>query len=174
MQQPSPRQKNNSSKFLPLLIILGIVGVGALIAAGYAVYDHFMKPKTTVVTTDEYDLGDDDEESSFESSAGRETPGRGDVATGTEDFQYVDMGVDCSQYVCHNRLSDSDLLGLSSNQLRLLRNSIYARHGREFVSEDLQRYFSQFDWYNPYRSEVSVNDLSEIERSNITLIKANE
>ena len=35
------------------------------------------------------------------------------------------------------------------DQLRLLRNTIYAQYGYAFKSKDLQDYFSQFNWYIP-------------------------
>ncbi len=34
-------------------------------------------------------------------------------------------------------------------ELRLLRNGIYARHGRIFESRDLREHFSKFGWYRP-------------------------
>lgn len=37
----------------------------------------------------------------------------------------------------------------SKEDLRLLRNTIYAQHGYDFDSADLKRYFSQFAWYMP-------------------------
>ncbi|MCX2679284.1 YARHG domain-containing protein [Galbibacter sp. EGI 63066] len=37
----------------------------------------------------------------------------------------------------------------SKSQLRLLRNTIYARYGYDFDSPDLKEYFSQFAWYMP-------------------------
>jgi hypothetical protein len=37
----------------------------------------------------------------------------------------------------------------SKEQLRLLRNTIYAQYGLDFKSPDLKEYFSQFAWYLP-------------------------
>ena len=44
-------------------------------------------------------------------------------------------------------LTEKDLEGLSSEQLRLARNEIFARHGRIFGSSDLQEYFESKSWY---------------------------
>lgn len=41
------------------------------------------------------------------------------------------------------------LRDLSVEQLRIMRNFLYARHGLPFNSKDLTRYFSQFIWYDP-------------------------
>ena len=44
-------------------------------------------------------------------------------------------------------ISEQMLQGLSLHELRLLRNEIYARHGRMFRAEWLQQYFYQQPWY---------------------------
>jgi hypothetical protein len=53
-------------------------------------------------------------------------------------------------------------------ELRLLRNEIYARHGRKFNSSDLNRYFSQYKWYKPsdlYNDScLSKNEIAFIEK----------
>ena len=46
-------------------------------------------------------------------------------------------------------LTDSDLLYLTREELRLARNEIYARHGRRFRDEGLQAYFDAQVWYTP-------------------------
>lgn len=86
----------------------------------------------------------------------------------------VAMTDDYSWIICEIPLQDSDLIGLSKPQLRILRNTIYARHGRKFKSPDLQRYFSQFSWYYPTVNEVYEHQLSSTEKHNIRLIQAYE
>lgn len=73
-------------------------------------------------------------------------------------------------------LSESDIAGLSSSQLRLARNEIYARHGRRFNSSDLQSYFDAQSWYSGTVSADSFNEdiLSSVEKSNIDFIAAHE
>ena len=48
-----------------------------------------------------------------------------------------------------SKLTDSDLTNLSKGVLRLMRNAIYARHGRIINSYDLQYYFDNSPWYKP-------------------------
>lgn len=55
-------------------------------------------------------------------------------------------------------LTKSDLMGLSAEECRLARNEIYARHGRMFEDESLQKYFENFDWYYP---TIQPNDFDE-------------
>jgi hypothetical protein len=64
-------------------------------------------------------------------------------------------------------ISERMLTGLSLHELRLLRNEIYARHGRMFRAEWLQQYFFFQPWYNPDENfkdeELSGNDKSNVE-----------
>ena len=48
-------------------------------------------------------------------------------------------------------------------ELRILRNTVFARHGRRFVSPDLQEHFGRFAWYNPGVDDVD-NRLSQYDR----------
>jgi len=54
----------------------------------------------------------------------------------------------------NNVFSWNELGRLSQSDLRILRNTIFARYGRTFTSEDLTRHFRQFAWYNPTHSNV--------------------
>ncbi|HEX8177431.1 MAG TPA: YARHG domain-containing protein [Pyrinomonadaceae bacterium] len=70
-------------------------------------------------------------------------------------------------------LDESDLTALSGEELRRLRNTVYARHGRTFDSPDLQRYFDARPWYKP-RSDYSEDSLTAADLANIKLIQAVE
>lgn len=74
---------------------------------------------------------------------------------------------------CECLLRDEELIGYSKEELRIMRNWIFARHGYAFKSRDLQIYFSQFDWYQPQYTDVSYM-LTDIEKKNIELIKRYE
>jgi hypothetical protein len=65
------------------------------------------------------------------------------------------------------------LSNLSRRDLRILRNTIYARHGRTFKSKLLQAYFDTMEWYKPDPS-FNDNKLSKIDTTNIRLIKSVE
>lgn len=64
-----------------------------------------------------------------------------------------------------------DVLSLSPEVQRLARNEIFARHGRQFASPDLQAFFGARNWYQPMPGEPR---LSEIEAANVRLIHAIE
>jgi serine/threonine-protein kinase len=70
-------------------------------------------------------------------------------------------------------LSGADLSGLTPAQLRLLRNTVYARYGRVFQGSDLQQYFQSRPWYRP-RTDYTDRLLTTNDRANADLIKAFE
>lgn len=49
-------------------------------------------------------------------------------------------------------LLKNHFMSMSSKQLRIARNTIFARHGMIFKSPDLQEYFSHESWYKPNRA----------------------
>lgn len=73
-------------------------------------------------------------------------------------------------------LTEADLSGLSAQQLLLARNEIYARHGRKFKDAQIQEYFDSKSWYNGTVEAENFDPavLSDIERTNISFIKAHE
>ncbi len=52
---------------------------------------------------------------------------------------------------------------------RVLRNEIYARHGRIFTSPDMIRIFDGVPWYKP-KPEFNESDLNDIEKENVNFI----
>jgi len=73
-------------------------------------------------------------------------------------------------------LTEADIAGLSSEDLRFARNEIYARHGRRFNSPELQAYFNSCSWYEGTIDAASFTDamLNEIELANVRFLKAAE
>ena len=57
-----------------------------------------------------------------------------------------------SDYILPNSgsafVTSSQLKALTTEELRIARNEIYARHGRKFNDQVLQSYFDQKSWYH--------------------------
>jgi len=70
-------------------------------------------------------------------------------------------------------ISDAMLTGLSLHELRLLRNEIYARHGRIFKTMWIQQYFGSQSWYDP-KEEFKDEEISGSDKTNIETIVAYE
>ncbi|HEY0077199.1 MAG TPA: YARHG domain-containing protein [Pyrinomonadaceae bacterium] len=66
-------------------------------------------------------------------------------------------------------LKEQMLDGLGLYELRLLRNEVYARRGRQFRTEWLAQYFYSQPWYEPM-DEFKEPELSPVEQQNIETI----
>ena len=65
------------------------------------------------------------------------------------------------------------LRDFSKRDLRILRNTVYARRGRAFKSQLLAEYFSRMEWYQP-DSTYTDSRLSDIDQRNIKIIRSVE
>ena len=70
-------------------------------------------------------------------------------------------------------LSPSDLSGMTAAQLRLLRNTVAARHGLVFQAADLRRHFQSRPWYKP-SADFDETQLTTNDHANAELLKAFE
>jgi len=146
-----PANKNNTLvAIIAILFVTILVCVGIL---GYILYtmnadDDKNIPSMQVEEQEEIEeyIGDDREEDN-------------DSERYSEDEQEYLFPSD-SEYI-----TEYDLRYKTKEEVALIRNEIYARHGYIFKSETYQSYFESKDWYkpNPYFNESSFN---EIEKSN--------
>ncbi|HLM03189.1 MAG TPA: YARHG domain-containing protein [Pyrinomonadaceae bacterium] len=70
-------------------------------------------------------------------------------------------------------LTEETLSGLFTEDLRILRNEIYARRGRVFKDRELQKYFESTEWYKP-NPDFKDDMLGEIEYKNLAAIRSAE
>jgi hypothetical protein len=70
-------------------------------------------------------------------------------------------------------LTAKDALAIPEDQVRVVRNEIFARYGRGFTSEDLQAHFGKESWYCV---DPGFDDsrLSKTDRANVALLKSFE
>lgn len=70
-------------------------------------------------------------------------------------------------------ITERMLHGLSLHELRLLRNEIYARHGRIFKTLWIQQYFGSQPWYDP-KEDFKDEELTGPDKTNVETIVAYE
>ncbi|KYC42843.1 hypothetical protein WA1_12015 [Scytonema hofmannii PCC 7110] len=75
-------------------------------------------------------------------------------------------------WLSQREVTDADLDGKDGFDLDIMRNAIFARHGRRFKTADLQKYFDGQPWYRPkYGPDQFPNELlSDLERWNAEYI----
>jgi hypothetical protein len=107
------------------------------------------------------------------SCVGQKNPLEGDVEPEIplteEDNIISEAKIDYISYL-NNLLEVDQVINLTKDELYILRNTIFAKYGYRFVSENLRNYFSQFSWYNGIKNNVE-NELTEIDWKNIRLIQ---
>jgi hypothetical protein len=70
-------------------------------------------------------------------------------------------------------LKQEDILNMTADEMKTMRNEIYARHGYIFQNKEMMAHFSKMPWYKPTHSDVREM-LSATEKKNIELIKEME
>lgn len=75
-------------------------------------------------------------------------------------------------FLMNRAVTENDLAGKTYRDLDIMRNTIYARHGRRFNRIDLQEYFNQQPWYKPiYMPEkFPIGLLTGIQKANVEYI----
>lgn len=102
------------------------------------------------------------------------------VSNKTAQNQIPEMGSAAEEYILpgsDSRYIDvNEINHMSKEELRLARNEIFARHGRQFEAEDLKQYFSSKSWYHGNLSQEQFDEsvLNEFEKTNLDLIKSME
>ncbi|MFB9079412.1 YARHG domain-containing protein [Flavobacterium procerum] len=71
------------------------------------------------------------------------------------------------------QLRVSDIEGLTSWDLKVMRNEIYARHNYIFKTDDMKNYFNQQNWYTPRYNNIE-SMLTALEKKNIKFIQSYE
>ncbi len=144
--QPAPAKKSNAWIFIVLTVVL-VAGLGV---GGFFIYQNFTKKTETI----NYNTSVNNESSYYDNNAIDES-----------EYKY--------EYLREREMTYADVEGKSAEELRLMRNYIFARRGYIFESEDLKEYFEQFSWYVPLYYDVTPR-LSDIEKYNVNFIKEYE
>jgi YARHG domain len=98
--------------------------------------------------------------------------GEKDFSLTRNSFKYL---VDVGKYPQSSKrlLKEDDVSNMVKEDLEIMRNEIFARHGYCFKKKHLRQQFESKDWYIPNSVDIK-DDLTEIEKKNIALIKKYE
>jgi hypothetical protein len=86
------------------------------------------------------------------------------------DIENIDSSI---QILSSTEIDKSMLSGATLEELRIIRNSIYAKYGRKFKDKKIDDYFKQFKWYIPKDNFIET-ELSNIEKKNVSIISKYE
>lgn len=90
-----------------------------------------------------------------------------------EDMEKLNKLVDI---VSKQKLTEADIKDLLPINLRLLRNSIYAKHGYIFGDKTIAVFFEEKPWYKGKTKDMNKisNEFNENEKYNVKFIKEHE
>ena len=73
-------------------------------------------------------------------------------------------------------LTEEDVEGFDKEMCRIARNSLYAKSGRMFKDSELQEFFEQFDWYDPWVSPSAFTGdmFNKYQSANLNMISRYE
>ncbi|WP_193193834.1 protein kinase domain-containing protein [Nostoc sp. MG11] len=85
---------------------------------------------------------------------------------------FINPTVNNYSWLSQRLVTDADLDGKDGFELDIMRNSIFASHGRRFVTPGLQNYFNNQPWYRPIYSPKQFPSklLSKLEQRNVDYI----
>lgn len=90
--------------------------------------------------------------------------------SGAFNSSYMDMDF-MLDFSSQREVTDADLAGLSLAQLRIARNEIFARHGRQFKDSMLNQWFYSKTWYLDIQPKYSPDDFDKISPSPLTKLE---
>lgn len=145
-------EKNNT-----LSAIAASLACFATLSAGYTFF-------TNSITQNEETRFDQSPTHTTSISATRPTQSETNITTGNKGLY---------GFTSERLLTEDDLSNMTNNELKIMRNEIYARHGYIFKTKRMKEYFSTQPWYEGIYDDVS-SMLSEIEVKNVEFIKRHE
>mgnify|MGYP001178022119 CR=1 FL=1 len=176
------KSKNGTTFKIVIVVIVLVLAAGILWRTGVFQKNTEKELVATIKSNQEEVLSDSEEEATT-------TKKKTDASTSDTTVQNKQKTVqqdnnttqaDQNQAVAANEyilptdtqyISESDLQGMTQEQVALARNEVYARHGYIFQNEDYQSYFSSKSWYKPDATYQPTDDtLSKIEKANVDLI----
>ncbi len=183
-QSPTPVLRQSSSQpiiiglFIVLIALVGIGGVlmmkivigtddSAEVSNESRVEEVTEEVATTEVTTEISTTAAPTTAAPTTAAIVTAAPATTDTSSG-----YIIPGSD-SRYIGY-----SDISGLSSWEIKLAKNEIYARHGRKFNNSEIQAYFNKQSWYygsvSPSNDSYIENQFNDYERENVKFLKQYE
>ncbi|MDZ8222469.1 protein kinase domain-containing protein [Nostoc sp. ChiVER01] len=164
--QPTPQGDNQNNILIGSLIAGGLIGASVIISQ--------VLPKSSQSTADKTVLPS--QTPSTVTSPVIETPKF--IPTTPFPTQSITISPDATTpvstyfWLSQRLVTDTDLDGKDGFELDIMRNSIFANHGRRFDTPEIQDYFNKQPWYHPIYSPQAFPPklLSKLEQQNVEYI----
>lgn len=150
-----------------------LAAIAVWVMSGASTDSEDKKKETTAEVTEDNNTEEDSITKENEAES-EKNPVKEEDASEDQETEYV-IAESSSKY-----LSDSDLAGLTLQEVNYAKNEIFARHGRKFKSAELQNYFESKSWYtgrydpDDFDQNYSSTVLNDFEKKNAELLKKKE
>lgn len=180
---PMQKQKNNIGlKVIVVILVLLIIAIlaGGVYVAVNTEFFGLMSEETIVDYEDKKieDNSDDNSENDIEENEVVVDAIKGETADIADDEEYNEAEYELYDentpqthtvrylYPSDKRIiTESELNAMSQNEIALIRNEIYAKHGYIFQTEPYKSYFNAKEWYTP-DPYFDVSEFNAIETAN--------
>ncbi|HMS40236.1 MAG TPA: YARHG domain-containing protein [Pyrinomonadaceae bacterium] len=157
----APQVEQTSGKFL--YVVIGLLLGAVFVLGGVAVWQFSKKDERAETNTNIKNKETPKPTATTKSTATPKPSETPEISDSSTPGKYPEGST--------RLLDENDLEGKSSWDLRIMRNEIFARHGRRFKKPELRNYFTSQSWYNPQFDEVS---LTAIEKKNVEFLRSYE
>ncbi|MDD3183802.1 MAG: YARHG domain-containing protein [Anaerostipes sp.] len=174
IREEQPQYRNQEPQMKSNKVPIVVLGIVLVLVAGFIGFFLANQNQSSDVATSEVTTKEDTSAVTTEAVTTQATTEA--ITTEATTQTPYRTGVDyVFPYSNTEYLSRSQVAGLSSWDLKVARNEIFARHGYIFKNKSLQSYFESKSWYRGTRSgEISDDELNRYEKENIKLIKVYE
>lgn len=148
-------KKKKDGGLIFLVVLLIVVLIGSIGVIGYVYYQN----NSVKIETPDIDIEtamEEDEDAGEEANEDIQE----NVTEAEEKTEEEYLFPSDREYI-----TESDLVGKSKDEVAMIRNEIYARHGYIFNTEPFKSYFEAKDWYVP-NENFNESVFSEIEKTN--------
>lgn len=162
------------SKKILVTIAIALACIVVLCGGYYLFYNITANMKISSDKIYTYDTNDSYNTTSEETTSATNSNESQDRTDNPNDIQTKPSGSEgLYGFASERLLTESDVAGMTSDELKIMRNEIFARHGYIFKTKPMKDYFSAQPWYKGMYDDVS-SMLSDIEIENVRFIKQHE
>lgn len=166
--------KPSSAKFVIILLIIFIC-----FALAFVIISRRAQTVNPLISTKDIEKQIDNFTNSFGSFL------NSDNNTASEEEAQENINIaENEEYILANSnvdyLTETDITGLTLQEINYAKNEIYARHGRRFESQELMNYFTSKSWYegiydpDDFDANYSDDVLNDYEKKNAEFLRSVE
>ncbi|MBD2564165.1 MULTISPECIES: protein kinase domain-containing protein [Nostoc] len=170
--QPSPQGNSQNNILVGSLIAGGLIGASVIISQVFTKPTQSIADKTVLPSETPSTVTSPVIETPTLTLNSPSVPTQSIPSSTTSISPDATAAINTYFWLSQRLITDTDLDGKDGFELDIMRNSIFASHGRRFDTPELQDYFNKQPWYRPIYSPKAFPPklLSKLEQQNVEYI----